>query len=206
MSLVTDIKTQLKNPNKLSIFIDGKYSFSLTLDQLTEQKGVRVGKDIAEEDLAKLKDLSKLTNHYIRMVSLIYARPRSEREIVTKLKLKKLEPEEIEALVTKLKKAELLNDQRFAEWWVEGRKNSKPISKRKLQNELSQKGIRADISQEVITNNFSDDDELQSLKKLIEKKKDKYADQQKLMAYLASKGFGYSEIKKALSPEDSNDF
>ncbi|MDQ5913663.1 MAG: regulatory protein [Patescibacteria group bacterium] len=202
MSTITDIKQQVKNPNKLSIFVDGKYSFSLTLDQLTDQKEVRVGKDIAEEELTRLKDLSKLTNHYIRMVSLIYARPRSEREIVTKLKLKKLEPEEIEELVAKLKKAELLNDQHFAEWWVEGRKNSKPISKRKLQNELSQKGIKADISQDVIANNFSEEDELESLKKLIEKKKDKYPDQQKLMAYLASKGFGYSIIKNALSDDD----
>lgn len=202
MSTITDIKQQVKNPNKLSVFIDGKYSFSLTLDQLTEQKEVRVGKSIPEKDLAKLKDLSKLTNHYIRIVGLIYARPRSEREIITKLKLKKLETEEIEVLVTKLRGAGLLNDQRFAEWWVEGRKNSKPTSKRKLQNELSQKGIKAEISQDVIANNFSEEDELESLKKLIEKKKDKYVNQQKLMSYLASKGFGYSIIKNALSDDD----
>jgi regulatory protein len=140
------------------------------------------------------------------MVSLIYTRPRSEQEIRLKLKLKKVDPNEVEELVVKLKDQDLLNDQSFANWWVEGRKNSRSTSKRKLYSELAQKGIKSDIASSAIEDSFTDDDELDSLKKLINKKKDKYPDQQKLMSFLASKGFSYSSIKEALSVEDDLNF
>lgn len=206
MPTVTDIKQQLKNPNKLSVFIDNKYSFSLTLDQLTEHKKIRIGKDISPEELNSYKDLSKLTNQYLRMVNLIYIRPRSEYEVTTKLKQKKVTPEEIEDLTTKLKANNYLNDQKFAEWWVSSRKSSKPISRLKLQSELAAKGIKSELAQEVISLHFSKDEENDILKQLIEKKKSKYPDQQKLMAYLASKGFNYSQIKQALASSQESNF
>lgn len=207
MSSITDIKQQVKNPNKLSIFVDGKYSFSLTLDQLSEHKAVRIGNNIEPEQITEYKKLTKLTNQYIRMVNLIYARPRSEQEIRLKLKLKQVDPDEIEDLITKLKFQDLLNDQNFANWWVEGRKNSsKPTSKRKLQSELAQKGVKADIAGLAIEEHFTQEDELLSLKKLIEKKKDKYQDPQKLMSFLASKGFSYVQIKQAISSESEDNF
>lgn len=207
MSSITDIKQQVKNPNKLSIFVDGKYSFSLTLDQLSENKAVRIGNNIEPEQITEYKKLTKLTNQYIRMVNLIYARPRSEQEIRLKLKLKQVDLDEIEDLITKLKSQDFLNDQNFANWWVEGRKNSsKPTSKRKLQSELAQKGVKADIAGLAIEEHFTQEDELLSLKKLIEKKKDKYQDPQKLMSFLASKGFSYVQIKQAISSESEDNF
>ncbi len=206
MPTITDIKQQVKNPNELSVFIDGKYTFSLTLDQLADNKEIRISHEVTEDQINEYKKLSKLTNQYIRMVNLIYARPRSEQEVRLKLKLKKVDPDEIEELITKLKSQNLLNDQNFANWWVEGRKNSRSTSKRKLQSELAQKGVKPDLAGAAIEEYFSQDDELASLKKLIEKKKDKYPDQQKLMTFLASKGFNYSTIKEALSADEDIDF
>lgn len=199
MPKVTDIKTQIKDTEKVSVYIDGKYTFSLTIAQLTENKQVRINSELTETEVSEFKKLSSLTNQYIRMVSLIYARPRSEYEIRTKLRTKKIEPEEIEELITKLKKGEYLNDEKFTEWWVSGRKSSRPISALKLKSELAQKGIKSDLAQRVISENFTKEDEFSALKKLIEKKKDKYEDTQRLMSFLASKGFNYSQIKEALS-------
>jgi regulatory protein len=201
MPEVTDIKTQLKNPNKVSVFIDGKYTFALTIDQLAENKNVRLGSHISQEEAEEFKKLSKLTNQYIRMISLIYSRPRSEYEIRTKLRQKKVEPEEIDQLIEKLVKKNYLNDRKFAEWWVSSRKSSRPISSLKLKSELAQKGIKGELASEVLSEHFTKDDELESLKKLVEKKKDKYETEQKLMAYLASKGFNYSQIKEVLKSD-----
>jgi regulatory protein len=205
MSLITDIKTQVKNQEKVSVYIDGKYTFSLTIAQLAEHKKIRINTELTESEISEYKKLSSLTNQYIRMVSLIYARPRSEYELRTKLKSKKLEPEEVEEIIAKLKSAKYLDDENFGKWWVSSRKTSKPISKLKLKAELAQKGINPVLAQEIITENFSSEEELQSLQKLIEKKKDKYEDQQKLMAFLASKGFKYSQIKEALDSLSSVD-
>jgi regulatory protein len=205
MPIVTDIKTQVKNQEKVSVYIDGKYTFSLTIAQLAEHKKIRINYELTESEILEYKKLSNLTNQYIRMVSLVYARPRSEYELRTKLKAKKLEPEEVEEVITKLKSAEYLNDENFAKWWVTSRVGSRPISKLKLKSELAQKGIKSNLAQEAIAENFSHEEELSSLKSLIEKKKDKYPEEQKLLQFLASKGFSYSQIKEALR-DSSDDF
>jgi regulatory protein len=203
MPIVTEIKNQVKNHEKASVYIDGKYTFSLTIAQLAEHKKIRINSELTEAEVSEYKKLSSLTNQYVRMVGLIYARPRSEYEVRTKLKSKKLEPEEIEEIIAKLKSAKYLDDEKFAQWWVSGRKASRPISKLKLRAELARKGINSNLAEEAIIKNFSSEEELAILKSLIEKKKEKYPDQQKLLQFLASKGFSYSQIKEAL--KDSSD-
>jgi hypothetical protein len=111
MPLITDIKIQVKNTEKVSLFVDGKYSFSLTISQLAEHKSLKINQEITAEQVVEFKKLSSLTNLYIRMIGLVYSRPRSEFEIRTKLKLKKLTDEEIEELVFKLKLKGYLDDQ-----------------------------------------------------------------------------------------------
>lgn len=202
MPKVTDIKAQVKNRDKVSVYIDGKYSFSLTLPQLADQKLVRVNSELSEEQVADLKKLSQFTKHYLRAVSLVYARPRSEHEIRSKLRLKKLDPEEIDGLIAKLTNDGYLNDHKFAEWWVNSRKATRSISTLKLKSELAQKGIKSELANEIIINNYNDEDEMKALEDLISKKIDKYETKQKLMTFLASKGFNYSQIKEALSRFD----
>lgn len=199
MQTVTDIKTQLKNPNKVSIFLDSKYAFSLTIAQLTDFPELKLNAELTASQVKGFKKLSSFTNLYLNLLNLIYRRPRSEKEIRDKLRLKKLEPEETEDLIAKLKSQNHLNDTNFATWWVQSRKSSKPISSLKLKAELAQKGIAADIISTVLEQEFNSTDELNSLLNLISKKRDKYSDEGKLIAYLASKGFKYSDIKNALS-------
>lgn len=206
MPQITDIKTQQKNKNKLSVCIDNKYSFSLTIAQLSDEKSIRVGQEVTDEEVLRLKKVSSLTNHYLKLINLIYVRPRSEYEIKSKLNQKKLDPDEIDELINKLKEEDYLDDSKFTEWWVSSRKLTKPISSLKLKAELTQKRIHKNIIDEVISNNFTQQDEMNSLKELIDKKKTKYEDSQKLMSYLASKGFKYSQIKEALENTNQENF
>lgn len=199
MPLITDIKTQLKNPNKVSIFLDSQYAFSLTIAQLTDFPQLKLNAELTTSQVKDFKKLSNFTNQYLRLLNLIYTRPRSEKELKDKLRFKKVEPEEVEQLLAKLKSENYLNDAEFARWWINSRKNSKPISSLKLKAELTQKGIAADIISTVLEQEFNSTDELNSLLNLISKKRDKYSDEGKLIAYLASKGFKYSDIKNALS-------
>ena len=45
---VSSIKQQVKNPQRVSIFVDGKYSFSLSLDELLREKIKRLEKTYQE--------------------------------------------------------------------------------------------------------------------------------------------------------------
>jgi regulatory protein len=206
MPVITDIKTQIKNQDKVSVYIDDKYTFALTIAQLADIKEVRTGKDISSSQIEEYKKLSQLTNQYIRLISLIYARPRSEYELRTKLRLKKLDKEDIDELILKLQKEGYQDDLKFATWWVTSRKNSRPISSLKLRSELAGKGIKSSTAEQAISENFNQEDEHQALLKLIAKKKDHYETEEKLLSFLASRGYSYSSIKSALKELSDDNF
>ncbi len=195
---ITDVKQQLKREDRYSIYIDGKYAFSLSEAELV-RLGLRQGLSLTAEKLAELQQDSKRDKAYDRSLHYIEIRPRSEQEIRQYLKRKQYEPELINAVAAKLYDIDLLNDERFARQWVEWRLASKPSSKRKLQAELIQKGISRDIIQEVMAE-IEPETELEQVKALIGRKArlSQYQDRQKLMAYLARQGFSYDLIKRAL--------
>lgn len=93
-----------------------------------------------------------------------------------------------------------INDQSFARYWIENRSLKKGVSKRKLTAELSAKGVDRSIIEQLLgETERTDKDELQ---KIIIKKRSRYPDEQKLIAYLARLGFSYDDIKSALSEDN----
>ncbi len=136
-------------------------------------------------------------------------RPRSEKEVRDNLLKKKASTEVIERVITSLNEHKFLNDQEFARWFIEQRLRFNPKGIRIIKMELKQKGIDQEIIDEAITNLSSDDGELlnndlESAKKLVEKKLPKYRGlekqiiYQKLGAFLARRGFGWDTIKKSI--------
>ncbi|MEK7573162.1 MAG: regulatory protein RecX [Patescibacteria group bacterium] len=111
-------------------------------------------------------------------------------------------PEIAEKIIEKLKEYKFLDDKEFVKWWIEQRTNYKPRSLRLIKMELGQKGIGKDLIEEVIESLENKVDDLQSAKKLIEKRARKYKNLpreekfQKVARFLASKGFNYDIIKE----------
>lgn len=56
----------------------------------------------------------------------------------------------IKEVITKLTDLDLLNDLKFAQWWVDQRINSSPRGNIALNQELSQKGLDRDIINQVL--------------------------------------------------------
>lgn len=198
---ITAIKAAVKTRGRYNIFVDEKYSFSLDELQLVSS-GVRTGKEITEAELASLKDESTFGKAYARALDFIMRRPRSEKEL-REYAYKKQWPKELaERVMNRLRDKSYLNDAKFAEIWVRHRALGKPISQRKVQLELKQKGVAEEFITAALTDEKSDFNETESLARLIEKKRSKYDDEQKLIAYLARQGFAYDAIKQALHGDD----
>lgn len=200
---ITAIKAQVKNSDRVSIFIDGKYSFSLNLDQLLEEK-IKKGEDLDENQIKQLKKLSDEGKLKQRTLEWVMGRPHSTREFRDYLYKKQADKELIEAWVVEFTEKKYLNDEYFARWFAEGRRR-KNKSTRAITAELYSKGISSVTIQNIVTeleNDSTDSDksEKEALKELINKlsKRPRYQDQQKLTAYLISKGFSYSDIKTEL--------
>jgi regulatory protein len=129
-------------------------------------------------------------------------RPRSEKEIRDYFRRKKVHESLHEKLFEKLKHFELIDDEKFAKWWVEQRQAFKPKPKRILIQELRIKGIDKGIIDEVLGEEVVDEEKM--ARELIAKRSYKWKNlpareaRQKISQYLAGKGFGWDVIEKVV--------
>lgn len=208
---VTAITVQARNKDRVNVSVDGKYRFSLDMMQLVEL-GVKVGKEYTDEELTHLEQESQYGKLYTRTLEYALMRPRSKREVkdylyrktrdtLTKTGTVKkgVSKELTERVFERLVEKKYVDDEKFARFWVENRNVRKGSSMRKLAAELQAKGVeRSTIDEVIIKGGRNDKDEL---RKVIEKKRRRYDDDNKLMAYLARQGFAYDDIKEVLSED-----
>jgi len=199
---ITDIKQQVKRQGRYSIFVEGKYAFSLSESELMKS-GIRVGREYSEAELKELQDTAILDKAYMRSLDLLSRRARSEWELRDYLRRKDYDSTAIDTILNKLGERGYVDDYKFAKSWVDTRHLLKSISRRKLWQELRQKHISDEIINQVLDED--DTDELQTLKDLVAKKRtqSRYQDDQKLMAFLMRQGYGYDNVKTAMAEPDS---
>lgn len=209
---ITSIGVQQKNKDRVNVSVDGKYRFSLDIFQLVDL-GIKVGNEYNEDELVTLEQESQFGKVYARALEYSLMRPHSAREMrdylyrktrPTRSKTGELRPgvaPEVTARVfDRLVEKGYIDDVKFTRYWVENRSVTKGASFRKLQAELRTKGVEKSIIDEAFrVTERSNDDELQ---KVIAKKRSRYPDEQKFMAYLARQGFSYDDIKSALQDKD----
>lgn len=200
--IITNLKQGVKNPNRVNVFVDGKYSFSLDVMQVVDL-GIKIGLEITDVQLAEYKTASEFGKLYQRALEWALMRPRSIREtreyLSRKLKTSSSgrSSEDVfefsEEIIQRLISKGYLDDLRFAEYFVENRFVKKGVSKKRLRMELMRKGIAKEIIEEVLGGR--DDEE--EIRKIIARKRARY-DDEKLMAYLVRQGFSYDQAHKAI--------
>ncbi len=200
---VTSIKQQVKRQGRYSIFVEGKYSFSLSDTALLQSKLVP-GQELNDREIQDFKQLSDDDKALGLALSYAMRRPHSQWEMEQYFYRKKFSPLLSEQILSKLSDLRFIDDESFGRSWVSNRRLLRPTSRRKLQAELRAKHIADDIIQKVLTEDTGEDDEQLALQKLIIRKRQqaRYQDDQKLMQYLARQGFSFDNIKAALKEND----
>ncbi len=216
---ITDIRQAVKNENRVNIFVNGRYSFSLDISQVVDLH-IKNGMVLCEAQLEEYKKASEFGKLYQRTLEWVLVRPRSEREtrdyLYRKLKISSsgrssrpssrdsslrprsdcgCPPEDISDLsnkiISKLLSKGYIDDTKFAQYYVENRFVKKGVSRKRLSMELMKKGVARGIVDEVL--DLRNDEE--ELKKIIAKKRAKYSDDEKLIAYLCRQGFSYQLVQ-----------
>ena len=206
--LVTAIKPAIKTENRVNIFINDKYDFSLEISQVVDLH-LKVKKRLSASELEDCRRASQFGKLYCRTLEYTLTRPHSEKEIRDyllkrrqRLRIKNLPlytDQDIAAVISRLKEKGYLDDEKFACYFVENRYVKKGISKKRLILELKKKGISTDVIENVLADSTrSDDAEIQ---KIINKKFSKYTPD-KLIAYLVRQGFDYQQSKAAVLEMD----
>ena len=110
---ITDIKQAVRNENRVNIYVNGRYAFSLDVAQVVDM-GVKIGRVISEEELADYKKASEFGKAYQRALEWVLMRPRSVRELKDYLKRREMQSE------AKEKKRDWERDREIAELVAKG--------------------------------------------------------------------------------------
>lgn len=199
---ITDIKPQVRAKDRVSVFVDKKYSFSLSLSQADKNK-LKIGQELTEIQLVELKsqsDFGKTLDGVLRWLS---TRPHSRYELEQYAYRKKIEPETLEQIVKKLESwGYLYYFYEFARAFTASRKASGRNSIRKIKLELRAKGVDQDTIDQALDDGEVDDRAV--LKDLIEKKRKipRYQEDNKIIEFLLRKGFNYQDVREVLLEVD----
>ena len=98
---ITKIVQQVKRADRYSIFVDDKYSFSLSESALLESK-LHSGQELSREQVGEYKQLSADDKIYNRALRYVVMRSRTQWEIETYLERKGASPALSEQIVNKL--------------------------------------------------------------------------------------------------------
>lgn len=200
MPIITSIKSQ-KRKERVNIYLDDKFGFGIDLENYVKL-GLKVDQELGEEEIAEIVKKAEFQKTLDKLLRFATLRPRSEKEIHLWLKRKKVHESLHPKLFDRLNRLELIDDEKFAKWWIEQRQSFRPKPKRILNNELRIKGICGEIIKKVLGEEEIDEEKM--ARELIEKRAYKWKNlegferKQKMSQYLAQKGFSWEIVEKVV--------
>lgn len=195
---ITALKLQKRNRQRINVYLDGEFAFGLSR---IVAAWLEVGLELSDAKIAQLQAEDTLEVAYQRALKFIGYRMRSVAEVKDKLKEYGFAEEEMAEVIDRLRRNGLINDERFAEAWVENRVEFRPRSRRALSFELRQKGVPEEVIDETLENTISDEElaYLAAIKQARKYKDLEWPDfRRKMGAYLARRGFAYNIISPAM--------
>lgn len=195
---VTALKVQKHHPNRVNVYLDNEYSFGLS--RITAA-WLQVGQELSPTKIAKLKAEDEREVAYIQALRYLDYRPRSRAEVRKKLEKHDIPPDVINDVFKRLERSGLVNDERFAQDWVQNRSDFRPRSRRALAYELRQRGLTDSAIERALEGL---DEQVLAYQAAV--KQSRHYDglemrdfRNKLGSYLARRGFSYEVIKDVVA-------
>jgi len=139
MHRITALKPQKKGPQRVNVYLDGKYAFAL---DAALAAALKVGQVLPPNDQAVLGQRDAVEVAYNKVLGFLSYRPRSGAEVATYLRGRQVPAEIIDGAIDRLQRAGLLDDDAFAHYWVENREQFRPRGARALRSERSGSNCR----------------------------------------------------------------
>jgi regulatory protein len=206
---ITDIRDQVRDPERVSLFIDGEFRLGLPRIVVAE-RNIYVGQHLSDaeiQELEKIDEISRATNQAVRLLSF---RPRSRRELETRLKKNGYGSEAIAAAIERMVELGYIDDVDFASYWVENRQQHRPRGRRLLASELRSKGVPPDIVDQAIEE-AEIDEYAQALELAVRRAErlrglDRETWRRRLAGFLQRRGYGWDVVRPVLDDVESAEF
>ena len=191
---ITAIKVQKRDKQRVNIYVDGEFTFGVSR---IVAAWLQVGQTLTDEKISQLRSEELDEVAYRRALKIISYRNRSVSEVRQHLRKKQISDEIIDHVVYRLDQNGLLDDNQFANLWVENRNEFRPRSHRMLAIELRKKGIGEDIITQVLENTTADEElAYNAAQKQVRRYRtlDWQDFRRKLGSFLARRGFSYETV------------
>ena len=202
MNIITKIECGNRNKNRVNIYIDEEYAFSVDME-IVYKEGLKVKDSVDYDKLKKIieeDNYIKCKNAAIRIIERFY---KSEKEIKDKLLKKEFDNNTVNRTLSFLKEYNLINDEKLVSMYVKDRLRNQ--GEKKIKYSLMQKGISEEFIYRELNKINNDDLEdiaynlaLKKYEVLSKRENDKYKLYQKLTRYLMSRGYGYDLISRVV--------
>lgn len=196
--IITALKIQQKNKNRIAVFLDGEFGFGLSV---LVASPLHIDQELSDEQISNLQKQDELEVAYLRADHFIAYRARTQLEVSRKLQQLGYSEGIIRHTLDRLNMNGLLDDRQFAVQWVDSRSASKPRGRRLLELELRQKGVDSETIENTLLPVKEDELSLSAGKAYASRLQglDWIEFRRKLSQYLLRRGFDYSTILPVVS-------
>ncbi|MFN2250477.1 MAG: RecX family transcriptional regulator [Anaerolineae bacterium] len=198
MGTITALQRQRRRRDRVSVFIDDEYAFSLALEVAAT---LRRGQELTDADIERLTERDEYASALDRSMRYLSYRPRSRREIERYLDEREVPPPTRDAVLERLMDLGLVDDEAFAGWWVRNRSEHKPRGALALRSEL----VECGVPDRIIGGALAGLDEDALATRLALAQGERYAGlpreqfDRRLGGYLSRRGFRYEAVRSALA-------
>ena len=204
---ITKIEQQKKNKKRMSVFIDGEFSFGADSFALLSLH-LSEGDEITEERLAVIKNTAVFEDAKNYAANLVSARSYTVKTMREKLTAHIGDAEMVEKTIAFLKEYKLLDDYDYALRFTHDLVHLKKLGISQIKWKLKEKGISPSIIEKVLDELDFSEDIKENLEKLAIKKLNGNFDIKNIMKvkrYLASRGYSFDEINSAFAKIKTED-
>lgn len=210
MAKITKIEVQKKNKERVNLFLDEEYAFSLSIE-LIYKEGLKKNDEVDSQKLEALAEKESLITCKNSALRIIEKSHKTEKEVIEKLKSKGYGDNAINKSIEFLKEYNFINDLNYAKAFINDKLNS--VGSQKIRYTLLQKGISKELVEEHLSNSNKENEKnvaFNLAKKKVDllrkKENDNYKISGKLYRYLISKGYEYDitneVVKQVMSLDD----
>lgn len=202
--LVTSASVQARDVNRMSVFVEGKFSFGMPLEAgiaLGIRKGIILDDDLLARCLAE--DESYRARK--KALNLLAFQQRSTGELEDRLRRAGFSASAREAALARMQKLGYLDDEAFAMSFARERLGGRGHGRRRVLLELGRKGIPTSLAERVVNDVAEDRDEVDDALTIARKRAhalrrldDPRKKRDRLWAHLLRRGFESDVIRAAL--------
>lgn len=189
MAKITKLETQKKDKSRVNLYLDDEFFCGLSMDTVVKYS-LRVGLEVEDEYLNGVIYESEKITVFNKCLDYIGSSYKTSKQVRDYLKRKEYADDLIKCTIEKLKEYRVLDDDNFAEMYINTYKNK--YGNGILRKKLFEKGVSREIIDKYLEDNVPDEEIVYNLAiKKLGQKPATYENMSKIMRFLASRGWDF---------------